>query len=190
LRCNGRQRRRSSRFGETVSGAKLPFRVRNTTYGTLCSMIPDDDQIRALVARPGESLAVEIKRWLDPADPAGVAKIVKAAFALRNRDGGFLVVGFDDTTLQPDPANEPIDVRGTFHHDTIQGLISRYANEPFEVHVAFVERDGRIYPVIAIPQGVRVPVAVKNALQDASASRPLLSVGDVYMFWPATLSAS
>jgi hypothetical protein len=36
-------------------------------------MIPDDDQIRDLVARPGESLNVEIKRWIDPADPAGAA---------------------------------------------------------------------------------------------------------------------
>ena len=77
-------------------------------------MIPDDDQIRALVARPGENLTVEIKRWVDPADPGGAAKIVKAAFALRNRNGGFLVIGFDDTTLQPDLANEPADVRGTF----------------------------------------------------------------------------
>ena len=88
-------------------------------------MIPDDDQIRALVARPSESLTVEIKRWLDPADPAGAAKIVKAAFALRNRDGGFLVIGFDDDRLQPDSTNEPADVRATYHQDAIQGLISR-----------------------------------------------------------------
>jgi len=143
-------------------------------------MIPDDDQIRALVARPGESLAVEIKRWIDPADPAGAAKIVKAAFALRNRNGGFLVVGFDDTTLEPDLANEPGDVRVRFRHDEVQGLVSRYANEPFEVHVAFGERDGHLYPVIAIPQGVRVPVVVRNALADPSGERPLLGVGDVY----------
>ena len=59
-------------------------------------MILDDDQIRALVARPGEALNVEIKRWIDPSQPSGVAKIVKAAFALRNRNGGFLVIGIDD----------------------------------------------------------------------------------------------
>ena len=80
-------------------------------------MIPDDDQIRALVARPGESLNVEIKRWLDPADPVAAAKIVKAVFALRNRNGGFLVIGFDDKTLEPDMTNAPPDVRGAFHQD-------------------------------------------------------------------------
>jgi hypothetical protein len=142
-------------------------------------MIPDDDQTRALVARPGESLNVEIKRWLDPADPAGAAKIVKAAFALRNRNGGFLVTGFDDETLQPDTSNIPADVGGTFHQDAIQGLISKDASEPFEVHVAFAERDGRSHPVIAIQQGVRVPVVVKNSLQEGAGVR-LLSIGDVY----------
>jgi hypothetical protein len=103
----------------------------------LRSMIPDDDQLRALVARPGESLNVEIKRWLDPADPAGIAKIVKAAFALRNRNGGFLVIGFNDKTLEPDLSNAPPDARGAFHQDTIQGLISRHVYEPFEVHATF-----------------------------------------------------
>jgi predicted HTH transcriptional regulator len=127
-------------------------------------MIPDDDQIRALVARPGESLNVEIKRWLDPSEPAGIAKIVKAVFAIRNRNGGFLVIGFDDKTLEPDLANEPPNVRGTFHQDIIQGLVSRYAYEPFEIQVAFTERDGRTYPVITIPQGVRVPAVVRTAL--------------------------
>jgi hypothetical protein len=141
-------------------------------------MILDDDQIWALVARPSETLAVEIKRWLDPSQPSAVAKIIKATFALRNRNGGFLVVGFDDKTLEPDAANEPADVRATYHQDTIQGLISRYANEPFEVQVTFVERDGHLYPVIAVAQGVRTPVVVKNALQDAG--EKLLNVGDIY----------
>lgn len=142
-------------------------------------MILDDDQIRALVARPGEALNVEIKRWINPSQPGGVAKIVKAAFALRNRNGGFLVIGVDGRTLQPDAGNAPADIRAAFHQDVIQGLVSRYANEPFEVHVAFVEHEGGTFPVIAIPSGVRVPVAVKNPLSEGAGDK-LLVVGDVY----------
>ncbi len=112
-------------------------------------MILDDDQIRALVARPGEALNVEIKRWINPSQPGGVAKIVKAAFALRNRNGGFLVIGVDGRTLQPDAGNAPADIRAAFHQDVIQGLVSRYANEPFEVHVAFVEHEGA--PSLSLP---------------------------------------
>ena len=52
--------------------------------------------IAGLVGNPSESLTVELKRWIDPTQPAGIEKIVKGALALRNRNGGFFVVGFDD----------------------------------------------------------------------------------------------
>jgi hypothetical protein len=54
--------------------------------------------------RPRESFAVELKSWFDPRDPHGVAKMVKGTFALRNQNGGFLVVGIDDKTLKPLPS--------------------------------------------------------------------------------------
>jgi hypothetical protein len=142
-------------------------------------MIPDNDQILDLIARPGESLNVEVKRWLDPADPAGAAKIVKAVFALRNRNGGFVIIGFDDKTLQPDLDHELTDVRGAYHQDKIQLLVSRYAHEPFEVHVAFGERDGHVYPVISVPEGVQVPAVTKAALLDANGIR-LIAQGEIY----------
>jgi predicted HTH transcriptional regulator len=69
----------------------------------------DQRRIDELIAHPSESLNVEIKRWIDPATPEGTAKIVKAAQAIRNRNGGFLILGFDDKTLQPDVGNaQPI----------------------------------------------------------------------------------
>jgi hypothetical protein len=70
-------------------------------------------------------------------------------------------------------------VRGIFHQDIIQGLVSRYAYERFEVQVAFTERDGSTYPVISIPQGVRMPAVVKIALTDASGNK-LLAAGELY----------
>ncbi|WP_316206276.1 hypothetical protein, partial [Bradyrhizobium sp. SZCCHNR3116] len=71
------------------------------------------------------------------------------------------------------------DIRADFHQDIIQGLVSRYANEPFEVHVTFVEHEGGTYPVIAIPPGVRAPVVVKNPLADGAGNK-LLVAGEVY----------
>jgi hypothetical protein len=121
------------------------------------------DRIGGLVANPSESLNVEIKRWIDPMTPDGAAKIAKAAIALRNRNGGYFVVGFDDGTLQPDPSR-PDDVRTAFHIDVVQLIVSKYASTPFEVQVAFAERDGHEYPVIAIPEGVTTPVAAKRDL--------------------------
>jgi hypothetical protein len=134
--------------------------------------------IAGLVGNPSESLNVELKRWIDPTQPAGVEKIVKGALALRNRNGGFFVVGFDDKTLAPDVANEPQNAKQLFHVDVIQGIISKYASDPFEIEVAWADRDGRQYPIIVVPSGVKVPVAAKRDLMDGS--RTAIRVGAVY----------
>jgi hypothetical protein len=143
------------------------------------SMETDSLPIQALVDRPGESLAVEIKRWIDPDQSERIAMIVRAALALRNHGGGYIVIGFDNETLEPDKNNVPSDVRVLFHIDKIQGLISRFASEPFEVTVEFPERDGQLYPVIVVPPGVKTPVAAKSDLRVED--RTLISTDSIYI---------
>jgi hypothetical protein len=60
----------------------------------------------------------------------------------------------------------------------IQGIISKYASDPFEIAIAWSERDGRQHPIIVAPSGVKVPVAAKRDLKDAS--RTAIRVGAVY----------
>ncbi|TDY48115.1 hypothetical protein BX592_11149 [Paraburkholderia rhizosphaerae] len=122
------------------------------------------EHIEQLVKQPGESLVVEIKTWISTDDPAGRAKIIKGAIALRNRGGGYLVIGFDDKTMTPDKDSAPKDVRSTFHVDVIQGLVTKYASQAFEIAVEFVEHDDVIHPVIVVPPGVRTPVFAKQQL--------------------------
>jgi hypothetical protein len=117
-----------------------------------------------LVNAPSEGLNVEIKRWIDPTQPAGIAKIAIACMALRNRDGGYLVVGFDDETLEPLEDGKPEDVRASFHLDIVQLIVSKYASVAFEVAVGFGKREGQEFPVIAIGSGVRSPVAASKEL--------------------------
>jgi hypothetical protein len=142
-------------------------------------IVINQERIDGLVSRPGESLNVEVKRWINPDDPSGAAKIVRGAFAIRNRNGGFFIVGFDDKTLKPDVGNAPANVRALFHLDKIQGLISRYVLELFEIGVGFGSRDGQEYPVIVIPEGVQVPAVAKRPLIDGQ-NQALISLGDVY----------
>jgi len=149
-------------------------------------MNADQSRIDELLARLSESLTVEVKRWVSTDEPQGLSKIVRGALALRNRNGGYFVIGFDDKTLQPDIGNEPADVRAAFHTDKIQGLISRYASELFEVAVVFGKHGGREYPVIVVPDGVRSPVAAKRDLFDDK-QNALIGHGEVYF---RTLSAN
>jgi hypothetical protein len=138
----------------------------------------DYSRIRELVERPGESLSVELKRWIGPDKTDGIAKIAKASLAMRNHGGGYIVIGFDNNTLEPDTNNVPNNVKELFHIDKIQGIVSRFASEPFEVSVEFPERDGQLYPIIVIPPGIKTPVASKSDLNDGS--RNLVSVDAVY----------
>jgi hypothetical protein len=138
----------------------------------------EQSRIDSLVSRPAESLSVEIKRWINPDDPEGIAKIVKAVFAIRNRNGGSFLVGFHDKTWMPD-ADSPVDVRALFNVDKIQGIISKYASEMFEVGVSFGRRDRQEHPVIVIPEGVQTPVAAKRDLKGAK-GKNLIREGEVY----------
>lgn len=141
-------------------------------------MAVSDERIQQILANPRESLNVELEDWLDPSQPHGAAKIVKSAFALRNRDGGELLIGFDDETLRPNTASAPNNVRAIFHLDIIQGLLSRYASEPFAIEVLFADIDGIDFPVIVVPKGVVSPVVMKRHLIDGKET--LLKEDDVY----------
>jgi hypothetical protein len=120
-------------------------------------------ELNDLLQRPTESLSLEVKQWFDPASDDGTAKIAKGCMALRNQNGGYMVIGFaDDGT--PDTTNLATDVRAVFHVDIIQRIVGQFSSEPFPVQVQFGERDGTLYPVICVPSGVRVPVVAKRDL--------------------------
>ena len=141
----------------------------------------DEKQIDALLQRPTEGLQVELKTWLDPRSDRNIAKLVKAVFALRNRNGGFLIIGFNDTNKVPDKYTLDENVETLYHMDTIQGLISRYASIPFEIGVKFGKRDGILHPVVVVPDSVQVPAVVSRDLIDNdNGGKKLLQVGEVY----------
>jgi predicted HTH transcriptional regulator len=135
--------------------------------------------IDELLRRPSEGLNVEVKSWLDPDVTADIAKIVKGTFALRNRNGGFFIIGLDDKTLKPATKNKPADIRRAYHTDKIQGIISKYAASHFEIEIAFGEIDGVDIAVIVVPGGIRYPLATKGHLNDA-VGKSLILFGQVY----------
>lgn len=136
-------------------------------------------EIDELLQRPSEGLNVEVKSWLNPDDPSDIAKIVKGTFALRNRNGGFLIIGLDDKTLKPATNSRPANIRETYHADKIQGIISKYASSLFEIEVAFGEIDGVDIAVIVVPSGVPFPVVTKAHLDDA-VGKKLILYGQLY----------
>ena len=143
-------------------------------------MATDRNRIRELLARPSESLNVEIKRWFDPDQEIGAAKIVKAVFALRNRNGGVLILGFDNKTLEPNDANRPADVHASFHVDKIQGLISRFASEPFEVGIVVETVNGREH----VADAAEYRGLVQSRIPRNWSQRVLISLGPSHIHHP------
>ncbi|MGO8091647.1 ATP-binding protein [Rhizobium leguminosarum] len=139
-----------------------------------------------LVNSPSEGLNVEIKRWIDPSESSGIAKIAIACMALRNRNGGYLVIGLDNESMEPVDDGKPENVRLSFHIDIIQQIISKYASVAFEVAVAFAKRSDQEFPIIAVGSGVRAPVAASKELTTL-AGKSLIRQHAVYF---RTLNAS
>ena len=138
-----------------------------------------DDQIQQLVDAPSERLNIEVKPWLDPSKDWGEEKIAKALLALRNQNGGFLVIGFKDDDLSPAPPIKGLDIRSAFHIDKIQWIVSRYASRPFPIDIHFPSRDGVEHPVIQVESGIRTPVYCKQEL--IIQGKKVLSFGDIYV---------
>ncbi|WP_342068916.1 AlbA family DNA-binding domain-containing protein [Yoonia algicola] len=132
-----------------------------------------------LIRTLSETRSVEVKRWFNPTEPKGKAKLVKGLQALFNFDGGFFVVGFDDKTMQPDLEGAPADVAATFHADIIQDIVSRHSSEPFDVEVVYPRMNDQEYVVISVPSGIVSPVAVKKAIDNGS-GHSLVEVDAIY----------
>ncbi|HEY2134174.1 MAG TPA: hypothetical protein VGH36_14570 [Acetobacteraceae bacterium] len=139
----------------------------------------DISTAQQLVDYPSEKLNTELKRWIYPDHPAGMAKNVRAVLGLHDRDGGHLIIGSDDKTHLPDLPNRDFVPQELFHGDIIHSLVSKYSSQQFEISVAYPNRKWNVLVVVAIPSGVRVPVAAKKDLVGPDKKR-LIREGDVY----------
>ena len=145
----------------------------------------ENDNPKKLVENISESLASELKTWIDPTTPEGKAKLVRAAIALRNHNGGSIHIGYDDKTLKPDSSKHEGEaiIKKKYHPDLIQSLISEYASEKFELKLNFVEdhSDCKKYPEFVIEGGVQNPIMTKGKEIKDDQGKILLKPNTVYV---------
>jgi predicted HTH transcriptional regulator len=93
--------------------------------------MPTIDDLEPLLAAPAEALDVEYKCWLDlRSNDEHKALLAKAAIALANEGGGFIVVGFSED--RPHLISEPCPADITrYDADLINGIIRRFASPSF-----------------------------------------------------------
>jgi hypothetical protein len=117
-----------------------------------------------LLRYPREDLSIEIKNWLDLSDEMARANIAKAILALANWGGGYVVLGFSEIEGQHVPADDRPPSLSAYNQDTVNDIVSRYADPPFQCAVHHVQHpdDGNLFPIIVVPGGHRTPIRAKR----------------------------
>ena len=127
------------------------------------------NDLQPLVDEPVERLSVEYKKWLDISTNHGRAVLAKAAIALANHGGGYIVVGFSerDGFLVSEPKSDDLS---DITQDRVNGAVARYAEPPFHCGVQFVEctKTGVQHPVVIVAEDMSVPIRSKSGQEPLS----------------------
>ena len=116
-------------------------------------------ELQPLISEPREDLSVEYKSWLDLTRKEHKATLAKAAIALTNHGGGFIVIGFAEQGAelysQACSSNIP-----EITQDAVNAVIRRYATPEFHCRVDCIThpKTGVAHPIITVPGNLTVPV--------------------------------
>lgn len=124
------------------------------------------EDFRQLIDYPMERLDAEYKNWLDLTDNRGKATLAKAAIALANHGGGYIVIGFAEDGASFTSTAKPADCP-EITQDIVNSAVGRYAEPAFQCAMRMVthyETDVQ-HPVIIVPGSLTVPVMSRREQQ-------------------------
>ena len=144
------------------------------------------DRLGDLLVDPREDLDLEVKNWLDlQGDNSHKATFAKAAMALANHGGGFILLGFDDGPEGVTEAENRPDAMTGYSQDVVNGVVERYCDPSFHCEVRFeVSPAGSVFPVVKVPGGHSVPVRAKRSAPEDKIFRQ----NDIYVRKPGPRS--
>jgi hypothetical protein len=125
--------------------------------------MPNRTELVPLLIEPREDLGVEYKGWLDLTQNEHRAVLAKAAIALANSGGGFLVLGMDEdgaglTSSSPPAATPEVT------QDAVNASVRRYASPEFhcELYAVRHPETNVEHPIVSVPGGVSVPIMARR----------------------------
>lgn len=123
------------------------------------------ERLSDLLIDPREALDLEIKNWLDlRGNNEAKATFAKAALALANHGGGFILIGLTETDHGYIEAEGRPPTLDSYSQDVINGIIQNYADPAFHCAVHVVTRqDGPYFPVVVVPGDHRSPIRARRA---------------------------
>lgn len=125
--------------------------------------MPTIEELQPLLGEPREDMAAEYKTWLDLTANEHKAVLAKAAIALANHGGGFIIIGFDDQGHRLASVARPLDLPEV-SQDAVNAAIHRFATPEFHCELYSVPHPATqaAHPVIVIPGNLTEPVMSKR----------------------------
>ena len=125
--------------------------------------MPSIRDLQPLVAEAREDLDREYKDWLDLTTNEHRATLAKAAIALVNHGGGFIVLGFEEVASDLKSHARPSNI-SEITQDAVNAAIWRYSSPGFhcEVHAVPHPTTRIVHPVIVVPGTMTEPVMCKR----------------------------
>ena len=97
-----------------------------------------NQELQPLISQPREDLSAEYKGWLDISKNEHKGLLAKAAIAMANHGGGYIVIGFAETggrlTSQPQPSHT-----SEITQDSVNNTVARYCSPSFHCRLYNVE---------------------------------------------------
>jgi|HubBroStandDraft_6_1064221.scaffolds.fasta_scaffold06658_11 hypothetical protein len=142
-----------------------------------------DDELRELLAQKTETRNLDYKasfNW-DAADNDAKCELVKDILAFLNtQDGGRIVIGVRDETLEP--AGITDDDFSSFDTTKVNDFLHRYTDPQSSCVVQKLTVNGLKFVVINVPEFTDIPIICKKAANSSTnASRTILKLGGVYI---------
>jgi Putative DNA-binding domain len=132
--------------------------------------VPSIDELLPFVAEPREDMAAEYKNWLNLTDTHHRAVLAKAAIAIANHGGGYIIIGMRDERALLVSMSRPDEIPA-ITQDAVNASIKRFSTPEFHCEVYEVPHpeSGVLHPVIVVPGGMTEPVMSKRDCQNVIA---------------------
>jgi predicted HTH transcriptional regulator len=124
---------------------------------------PIQREIVALLDHPREDLNTEIKDWLDLADKGARANLARELLALANHGGGYVLVGFKETTTGWTASGACPHELAHYSQDEINNILKAHAEPVFECYTYHLQSGvGDDHVVIQVPGDHTVPIRARG----------------------------
>ncbi len=148
---------------------------------------------QALLTSPGERQEVDYKAAVafDNNTEFGL-KLIKHILGMANTDGGWIVIGYEDGTLTPDPKHST-EVAAAYDSTSLTDAVNASVQRGQQVHLAvFMEKHTEtqlIYPIIRVKGFERTPLICRSTKLASDTEEPILQVGKVYIRRPGAATS-